>query len=514
MFVVVLLVGSPLADWPFGPDSAAPRLIILAIVLPIVMARLAASVLAPAVEIERAWEDLHDLYERARLDSLVDPLTGLGNHRAFQEEVLRQVEEARRYDGNVSLLLIDIDDLKRVNDERGHAAGDELLSSIGRLILASIRRADRAFRVGGDEFVVLMPQTDAESAAVLSRRLLAAALGGEPTGESGEPISFSGGISAFPELASDGARLYRQADAALYWCKRHGRTDIQVFDPARHGASGDDRSERELAVAVASAAADRALAAVFQPIRTLDDGVPIGHEALVRPGPDAGFRNAEAMFSAAEATGRTVELDMACLQIVAASAGPVPAGRYLSVNISPRTLETAQFSPGELVSIFARYGISPTSLVLELTEREAVSDVERLRTNVEACRRLGMRIAADDVGAGNAGLRLLSEIRFDIVKVDLSLVQGGALRESSYAVLRALGELAARSSAVIVAEGVETAQQLEVIRELGFTAAQGYLLGRPTRSMAIEATDIEALIAADRLRHQGMLAEAAPAATR
>ena len=134
----------------------------------------------------------------------------------------------------------------------------------------------------------------------------------------------------------------------------------------------------------------------------------------------------------------------------------------------------------------------PDQIVIELTEREAVQDLEQLRRNAAACRRAGMRLAADDVGAGNAGLRLLSEIHFDIIKVDLSLVQGGILHDPSHAVLRALQELGTRWKATLVAEGVETAEQLAAIRELGFTAGQGYLLGRPARERRVERLNLDA----------------------
>jgi len=132
--------------------------------------------------------------------------------------------------------------------------------------------------------------------------------------------------------------------------------------------------------------------------------------------------------------------------------------------------------------------------VIELTEREEVQDLQQLRRNAAACRRAGMRLAADDVGAGNAGLRLLSEIHFDIVKIDLSLVQGGILHDPSHGVLRALQELAARWSATIIAEGVETGEQLAVVRELGITAGQGYLLGRPARERRAVALDLDSLM--------------------
>jgi len=166
---------------------------------------------------------------------------------------------------------------------------------------------------------------------------------------------------------------------------------------------------------------------------------------------------------------------------------------YVSVNLSPRTLESNLFHAGELKAIFHRHGIPLERVVLELTEREQVEDLEQLRKNTEACRRAGMRLAADDVGAGNAGLRLLSAISFDIVKIDLSLVQGGTMHDPSHGVLRALQELANQWRVSVVAEGVETAAQLAVVRTLGISAAQGYLLGRPAAAMRAEPIDLAAL---------------------
>jgi EAL domain-containing protein (putative c-di-GMP-specific phosphodiesterase class I) len=183
--------------------------------------------------------------------------------------------------------------------------------------------------------------------------------------------------------------------------------------------------------------------------------------------------------------------------------GELEPGVYLSVNLSPRTLESDLFHPIELTDIFARRGIAPEQLVVELTEREEVQDLEGLRRNAAACRRAGIRLAADDVGAGNAGLRLLSEIHFDIVKIDLSLVQGGILHDPSYAVLRALQELASRWSATIVAEGVETSEQLAAIRELGIAAGQGYLLGRPSRERPVQPIDLDSLLPPDWLHQVG-----------
>jgi diguanylate cyclase (GGDEF)-like protein len=512
MFAVAMLAAGPFIDWPFGRDGWALRLLALAFVMPPIMLYLSRSILRVARRIDLRRAELFDLYERARLDSLIDPLTGLGNHRAFQEEFARQVEEARRESVQLALILIDLDDLKRINDEQGHAGGDALLAATGHLLDSGSRRGDRAFRVGGDEFVVLMPRTNLDSATLTAKRLLAAALNGAYAGE-GRPFSFSAGVSAFPTPSANGARLFRHADAALYWCKRHGRTDVQAYDPDRHGQAGDERNSAELTAAVAAVAANRTMTAVYQPIFSLATGRVVGHEGLVRPAAGSGFLDAEALFTAAEATGRTTELDQACIDVVAAGAvGLVSRGCYLAVNISPRTLEAAEFNAGRLVSIFEGRGIPPTNLVLELTEREIVEDMDRLRRNINSCRQAGIRIAADDVGAGNAGLRMLSEITFDLVKIDLSLVQSGVLRESSMAVLSALRELADRSSATIVAEGIETADQLQAVRDLGLTAGQGYLLGRPTRTLVTESVDIESLIAFDLDRRREMLRTVEPAA--
>jgi diguanylate cyclase (GGDEF)-like protein len=504
MFAVAMAAAGPFIDWPFGREGWVLRLIALSIVMPPIMLFLSRSILRVARRIDVRRAELFELYERARLDSLVDPLTGLGNHRAFQEEFARQIEDARRLSTPLALILIDLDDLKRINDEQGHAGGDALLAATGHLLASGARRGDRAFRIGGDEFVVLMPRTNADNATLTAHRLLAAALEGAP-GREGRKFSFSAGVSAFPTPSDTGAGLVRHADAALYWCKRHGRTDVQAYDPARHGQAGDERNAAELTAAVAAIAADRSMSAVYQPIFSLATGVVVGHEGLVRPLPGSGFLDAEALFTAAEATGRTAELDHACIEVLAAAAGSVPPDRYLAVNMSPRTLESTEFSAKRLVKIFARHGIPASSIVLELTEREAVEDMERLRHNLEACRKAGLRIAADDVGAGNAGLRMLSELTFDLVKIDLSLVQSGVLRESSMAVLGALRELADRSSATIVAEGIETADQLQAVRDLGLTAGQGYLLGRPIRTLVTEPADIELLIASDLDRRRELL---------
>ena len=164
-----------------------------------------------------------------------------------------------------------------------------------------------------------------------------------------------------------------------------------------------------------------------------------------------------------------------------------------------------RFPRCRLVALLHEHGLEPDRIVLELTERETVEDMDALRANLDRCRDAGFRIAADDVGAGNAGLRLLSEIVFDIVKVDLSLVQGGVLRDPAIAVLRGIQSMAAQSNASVVAEGIETVEQLEAIRRLSISSGQGYLLAVPGPQASSQRIDVDLLVESHRARRQAIL---------
>jgi len=496
MAVVPMVLSMTLFRAAIGPATSPESaqilgaMVALTLVLVALTVWMARQVLRPAEQLERARSETYRMYEIARADSLRDALTGLGNHRAFQEELDRELEWYQRYRVPVALLLIDLDDLKLVNDSEGHAAGDELLRTMGRSVTEIARFADRAFRVGGDEFAILMPHTDAEGAMQIAHRLLERAL--QPTAPGGRTIPFSGGISACPQYATTRTQLYAQADAALYWCKRHGRASVDVFHPLRDRAATQEATN-ELSAQIAKVVNERLVRPVYQPIVDLTTGRVLGFEGLSRPSPESGFADPGRMFTAAETVGRTVELDLACLHAVIAGARQMPVDQMLTINISPRTIEAPHFSTEALLAILTRYGVDPQRVVVELTEREKIEDSNRLQAALTALQRTGLRIAADDVGAGNAGLRLLSQFRFDIVKIDLSLVQEGAERDSSRAVLRSLRDLAARWGASVIAEGLETAAQLRMVRELNMGAGQGYLLARPMPEPLLQSIDLEPL---------------------
>jgi diguanylate cyclase (GGDEF)-like protein len=449
---------------------------------------LQSTVVAPLVA---SRDELQDRYHAALAEALQDPLTSLGNHRAFQEELDRQVDQAQRYGVPVALILIDIDEFKAINDAGGHAQGDRTLAEFGRLVMATVRRVDRAFRVGGDEFAILLPHTDAQGAQILARRLLAGALQPILPEHGTKPISFSAGVSCLPELAPTRAQLYSQADAALYAAKRAGRTEVVVFDPTVDSTPSTAGSS----AAIAEVIARGQLTPVYQPILALDGLSTLGYEGLIRPAAPAPFANPLAMFDAAAASGHLVALDMSCIETIVAGARGLARDQFLSVNISPRTVESPDFTGVALLNILARHRFPPERLVLELTEREPLTEVERVRVKLETCRRAGIRLAADDLGAGNAGLRLLAELRFDILKVDLSLVQRSAPGAPSSAVVASVVAFAADTGAMVIGEGIERSEEVAQLSVLGVGAGQGYFFGRPGPLPSRAAGERAAMIA-------------------
>ena len=423
----------------------------------------------------RSRADLQVRYQAAVADASRDSLTGLGNHRAFQEELDRQVEHATRYHVPVALVMIDLDEFKQINDRGGHAAGDKTLAGFGKLVNSALRRVDQSFRVGGDEFAILLPHTDADGAHIVARRLLASALQPLLRDPNVKPVSFSAGISSVPALADNRVQLLTQADAALYAAKRAGRTEIVIFDPK---ADFSDTAA-STAAAISEVIAHNLLRPVFQPIVNLADGTTIGYEGLIRPLAPSPYADPASLFAAAEASGHLVPLDLACVEAIVAAGARLPDDLFLSVNLSPQTVEAPEFSTPAMLSILARHGFPADRLVIELTEHHPITDVEAVRHKLDACRGAGIRLAADDLGAGNAGLRLLSDLRFDVIKVDLGLVQRTSPGARSSAVVESIVAFASRTGALVIGEGVEHEEQVAQLTGLGVTAAQGFLFSRP-----------------------------------
>ena len=463
-----------------APGAAVIGLPVVFVLTIALVAWMARAVIRPAEQLASSRRDLGTLYESARSRALEDSLTGLANHRAFQEEFESLLALGARHRMELALLLIDVDDFKTVNDSAGHAVGDDLLVEMGRILRSQLRASDRPFRIGGDEFAILLPHTDA---CVEPRA----------AGEFRRGFAFSGGVTSAPAFATSRDRLLGQADEALYQAKRDGRCLVRIFDPAASKATLDIHALSERSAAVADVLNGGGLRPVFQPVIDLRNGEVLAFEGLTRLPEGTPFRDPGVLFEAAEAAGRTYELDLACIASILNGARTIDRRVGLSLNLSPRTLETPEFAPEPFVARLSMAGWEPQRIIIELTERDAVQDIDRLRHVLDRLRATGLRIAADDVGAGNAGLRLLSQIHFDIVKLDLALVQDGARRGTSLDVVRSIADLAARWGAMVIAEGLETPAQLRLIRSLPIAAAQGYLLGRPAAVPDQRSIDLDAL---------------------
>jgi diguanylate cyclase (GGDEF)-like protein len=411
-----------------------------------------------------------------------DPLTDLGNHREFQEELARAVAHAHRRSEPFALALLDLDDFKLINDRDGHPKGDEVLVAVAR-VLERGRRGDRAFRIGGDEFALLMPGTDREGArAALEHRQ-------EQARETGLATGFTVGIAAINrESDEDPAVLWEQADAALYEGKRTGGNRVVVFDDVAELLSVVTPSK----VRALRSLLDRPrLEIAFQPIWHLRDERVLGMEALARPWDGHGFDGPAEAFAVAEKVGRGPELDALCRAAALARASELPEDALLFLNMSPQTLERDTLSGDRLVRAVRDAGLEPERVVLEVTER-AQARVEQVAAEVARLRGLGFRIALDDVGAGNAGLEMLRRMDLDFVKVDQAIIAGAVDDVNMQAVLVAIVAYAHRAGAFVIAEGIESqevlefvrhAEEFDVMRNLAIEGGQGYLLGRPSIQM-------------------------------
>ena len=448
----------------------------------------------------------------ARRHSLVvkratrDSLTDLGNHRSFQDELGRAVAVATRREEPLALAMVDLDDFKFTNDRYGHAKGDEVLLEVAG-VLNSGRSEDRAFRIGGDEFALLLPGSDGAEARVgLERRIAVARAGATDA-------VFTIGVAVLaPGSETDPAVLREQADAALYEGKRTG-SDIVVFD---------DVAELLAIVTPAKTLALRSLLdeprieIAFQPIWDLQDGRVLGLEALARPWAGYGFDGPADMFTVAEKIGRAHELDAVCRSATLARAHEIPEGVLLFLNVNPQSLTHGKLAGDRLLRAVVAAGLDPSQVVLEVTERsearlsQVVADATRLRS-------LGFRIALDDVGAGNAGLEMLRELPVDFVKIDNSIIASALEDVHAQAVLLAIIAYAGRAGAYVIAEGIESEQmltfvqsadELRVVNGPPIKGGQGYLLGRPN-------TDISQLIAPPQIKARNLPPRpVAPAALR
>lgn len=417
--------------------------------------------------------------EMRRLEAaaLSDSLTSLGNHRAFREDLAKELARSRRHGQKITLALIDIDDFKALNDSRGHAHGDEVLVDTARA-LDSGRREDRAYRIGGDEFAIIFVEASGDDAEVALERL---------RGRLKARIATASASIGYCQLedAFDENDLYERADAALYAAKRRGRNSMISFANIRENTTVF--TSRKTA-ALHSLLERRMVQVAFQPIWSLVGNDILGFEALARPDPDLGFSGPQELFDIAERQRRIVELDRLCIERSLGAAIGLASNHMVFINVTPETLGRPDFDPAQMAAQADAAGIETRQVVIEVTERRIVSPDELLRS-VANLRELGFLIALDDTGSGYAGLEVLSKFTFDFVKIDRVVVVEASQQRRARGVLAGIVAIAREGGSYVIAEGVETIEQLEFLKDLrppsqamvAVSGVQGYLLGRPTR---------------------------------
>ena len=347
--------------------------------------------------------------------ALTDNLTHLGNHRAFSDDFVREIARAKRNDDPLTLALIDVDDFKAINDTRGHAYGDDVLALVGEH-LRTLRQEDRAYRVGGDEFALLLVETNPEAARTVLARLKQAAQ---------ETLSGATLSIGYVNLTSEQleGEPYELAATALHEAKRRGRNNIVCFDEITEAVNVFSPRKAEL---VRKLISEEQLSIAFQPIWDVASTFPLAFEALARPDPELGLSGPQEAFDIAERIRQVYELDSVCIAKALAAASNLPAGSTIFVNVSPASLAHPEFDSNAFVASIQAAGLRPDRVVIELTERR-IENTAIIIQRAKTLRSLGVRMALDDTGSGHAGLEILSKLNVDS-RQDRPLAAGAGRR--------------------------------------------------------------------------------------
>jgi diguanylate cyclase (GGDEF)-like protein len=409
-------------------------------------------------------------------------LTGLANRALFNDRVARSVADTRA-DHRLSLVLIDLDDFKQVNDTLGHAAGDALLVAVADRLRASVRPGDTVARLGGDEFAILFEGLGGDDVDRVLVRIAEALLVPVPVEEQLLSVRASFGV-VDGRGGSDAGNLLRQADIAMYEAKERGEGGHQRYTPGME-ARGAERSR--LNSALREALDNDELVLHFQSVVSLPEGRPTGAEALLRwQHPVRGLLEPADFLPGAEQNGLILPighwvLRTACRQFAAWRAEHgAAAPESVSVNVSLRELQEPGFTAA-VADALRSFGLPAARLTLEITETAAAAP-GAARHTVQGLRDLGVRLALDHFGTGTSTLTLLAACPVDEIKLDRSYAAG------SDALPRAAVQLAGALGVRAVATGVETAEQADRLHDLGYRLAQGFHFARPVPAAELEAT--------------------------
>lgn len=411
-----------------------------------------------------------------------DPLTGLFNRRRFQRELQQAIEVAKRYHRSGALVFFDLDQFKYINDTSGHQAGDAILKSVGNATSAVIRNVDLVARLGGDEFAILLRETEADGAVRVAKEINSKLAQLNCAFEDRtHKVSASIGIAIFPRHGTDPHELLACADLAMYQAKEAGRCGWHVFAEEERARERMDERLRWEHKIEAALNGDRFLL-YYQPILDLRTNSVTRYEALLRMRDTDGSIVLPGCFIfTAERSGLIQRIDHVVLQKAIMHLSKLDGRQnntHLSINLSAKAFEDVDLLPA-LQEGLSRWQVDPKLLTFEITETAAVADFGLAKKLMTSIRELGCRFALDDFGVGFSSFYYLKELPVDYVKIDGSFIRNLARDADDQILVKAMSEVAKGFGKKTIAEFVETAEILGILREYGVDFAQGYYVGRP-----------------------------------
>ncbi len=434
----------------------------------------------------------NDISERKAAESAIknlafnDPLTQLPNRRLLQDRLHQALVSIERNGRSGALLFLDLDNFKVINDTLGHVVGDMLLQHVADRLTTCVREGDTVARIGGDEFVVMLEDLSQEN---LEAAAQAEAIGVKILATLNQPYHLgiheyhntpSIGITLFNDHKQDVEELFKQADIAMYQAKKAGRNTLRFFDPQmQESISVRAALEKDLRNAIETQQFQ-----LYYQIQIHDLRGPVGAEALIRwIHPERGLVYPADFITLAEETklilpiGQWV-LEKACAQLKAWERDALTCNLILSVNVSPQQFFHADFVH-QVKTVIQRYSINTTLLKLELTESMLLEDIEDIISTMNVLKEIGVRISLDDFGTGYSSLQYLKKLPLNQLKIDRSFVRDIAENENDKAIVSTIIAMAHTLNLSVIAEGVETEEQRQILLNQGCTHFQGYLFSKP-----------------------------------
>ncbi|WP_069061311.1 EAL domain-containing protein [Sinorhizobium sp. RAC02] len=430
--------------------------------------------------------DLKEAETRNHRQAITDHLTGLLNRQGFEAVLDDLIGEADKLGQQLACLFVDLDRFKWINDNLGHAAGDDVLCQVAMRLRRQLRANDVIARLGGDEFAILLCAPNARQLAMdISDRLVASLRAPLIVNGAELNVSASIGVAVYPDHAETAACLLQKSDMAMYARKRSGKNGVQLFD---NNMVDIARKRLETEQFIDQGLRDDWFTAHLQPIVSLSDGRVAGFEALMRLNhPERGLLPPAEIIGIAEENGSIGQIGDAILSKAIASLAVISrldglADSYLAVNFSPLQFEPVL--PARLAALLLQNGITPSRIVVEITEAVLMLDNPVVRDVLDALSDLGCRIALDDFGTGYSSLSYLNRFPVDIVKVDQSFTRSLSsdqpdVRRKSRMLVEGIRTISHQMGCAVVAEGIETTEQWDILQAMNIEFGQGYLLSRP-----------------------------------